>query len=59
MHLLEIFKKYFDSFSVQLELEATDLNFQSIEITERDLTKFINTLHFGREGKLCFQQLPL
>ena len=57
MHLFEIFKKYFDSFSVQLE--ATDLKFQSIEITERDLTKFINTLHFGREGKLCFQQLPL
>ena len=57
MHLLEIFEKYFDSFSVQLE--ATDLKFQSIEITERDLTKFINTLHFGREGKLCFQQLPL
>ena len=57
MHLFEIFEKYFDTFSVQLE--ATDLKFQSIEITERDLTKFINTLHFGREGKLCFQQLPL
>ena len=52
MHMFEIYREYLDSFSYKANTK--NLNFQNKTITSEEISKFLNTLHFGREGKLYF-----
>lgn len=52
MHMYEIYRDYLEDFPKR-EKEQ-NLEFHNKTITQEEINNFINTLHFGREGKLYF-----
>ena len=52
MHMYEIYRDYLENFPKR-EKEQ-NLEFHNKTITQEEINNFINTLHFGREGKLYF-----
>ena len=55
MHMYEIYEEFLDNFPVN----EKEMNFSQFgrEISDAEVQKFLNSLHFGREGKLYFPVL--